>query len=155
MGSIFCNAMNTDMKQELLWQEEMLVSEVSLNSSVFEELFLRIAPKRLFMLMVLFLISVSIYAPVLFMLVTGYFGFSAAVFVCSVTMSAGVWGILDCAILLFPQIIFYILVAYIVVWWMPTEGKQLNGGSALILTVMTLAGVVVESLINPWVLTFL
>lgn len=155
LGSVFCNAMSVEMKQELLLQEKAFLSATVLADMKLETLFLRILPKRLCMLLILFLISASPYAYVLFLLAAGYAGFTAAILICPLTMSAGALGIWNYMLLLFPHGIVYGFVAYLFIWWMMPDGRRLRVSAVLILISVTIIGVAAESFVNPWFLTFL
>lgn len=152
LGSLFCNCMDTEMKAELYVAEQNLINRASLVRADFGTLFLRLLPRRLWQLILAFLISVTSISPILFLAAAGYLGFSAAVMVCSLTMSAGVLGIWKYILLIFPQGLFYVPAMYTVLWWMPLKKKHLTISSAIFLTIIVALGVFVEAYLNPWVL---
>lgn len=155
LGSIVCNGMNTQMKTELHVVEQGMVSVATLVEADFPGLFLRILPKRLGTLMLVFLISATQAAPILLMAAAGYLGFCSAAMICPLTMGAGLLGLWKYLLLVFPQCLVYIPVAYVLVWWMPANRKRLTFLSATVLVAAVVLGAAAESLINPWFLQFL
>ena len=154
LGSIFCNCMNAEMKNELCVAEQELVSRARLAQTDFGELFLRLLFQRLWQLMLAFLFSATTLSPLLFMAAACYFGFSAALMVCSLTMSVGILALWKYLLLIFPHCLFYIPAIYIILWWLPARQKHLTLSSAVLLTGMVVLGVFAEAYLNPWVLVF-
>lgn len=154
VGSIFCNSMDTGMKMEVCVAEQALINRASLTGMDFGELFFRLLPQRLWQLMLAFLISVTSISRILLLMAAGFLGFSVAVMVCSLTMSAGILGLWKYILLIFPQSLLYIPAIYIILWWMPLKKKQLTLSSAFFLCAIVVLGVFMEAYLNPWVLTF-
>lgn len=155
VGTVFCNRMDGSMKAELRSLETSMVSAAVLQRVNFSELFLRVLSRRLPELFFGFLIAMTSAAPLLFLGVCGYLGFSAAVMVCALTMEAGLLGIVRYFVLLFPQALFYVPVIYVLVWRLPLEEKKLRPAAALALTAAVVLGAAAESLLNPWLVAFL
>lgn len=155
LGTVFCNGMSGEMKQELLVTEQSMVMTSAFSETEFMELFLRILPKRLWTLMIIFLILSTTAAPFLLLLTVAYLGFSAAVMICPLTMEAGVLGIWKYLLLVFPQCLIYVPVGYLVLWWMPVKKKRLTVLSVIVLTMAVCLGAAIESLMNPWFLALL
>lgn len=154
LGTVFCNGMDEAMKQELQVLEQSMITTATLAKVDFRQLFIRILMKRMSTVFFVFLVSMTSAATVFTMLAAGYLGFSAAVIVCTLTMDAGIFGVLRYLLLVFPQCLFYVPVGYVLLWWMPVNGKKLTIFSGAALTVVTIAGVAVESFVNPWFLAF-
>lgn len=153
LGSIFCNGMDGAMKKELQVLEQSLVTTAMLSSVDFVRLFIRIAVKRTGALFFVFLLSATSAAAFFIMLIVCYLGFSAAVIICTLTMEAGILGVLRYFLLIFPQCLLYVPVGYVLLWWMPVKEKKLTVLSGAALMAVTIAGAAVESFINPWFLT--
>ena len=153
-GSIFCNFMNEEMKQGLVVTEQTVVTAASLAKIDYGQLFLRIAPKRIWTLILIFLASAVSMAPALLMLVAGYWGFSMSVMICSLTMGTGFAGIEKYAVLMFPHGVIYLVAGYVLLWWMPSNGKRLTVLSMMFLSAVVLVGAAAETIINPWVVAF-
>lgn len=155
LGTLFCNMMTDEMKLGLTVMEKSSVTVAALSKMDFTGLLVRILPKRLWTLGLVLLVAATPMASVLMMLVAGYCGFSNAVMVCSLTMGTGVLGIVRYLVLGFPQCLFYIPAAYLLLWWMPANEKHLTVLSVLFLIGLTALGAVVESLVNPWVIAIM
>ena len=155
LGTIFCNGMSVQMKAELQTVEQGMISAAKLAETDFLGLLLRIMPKRLGTLMLVFLISATQAAPILLMAAAGYFGFCSAALICPLTMNAGIMGVWKYFLLVFPQCMIYIPVMYLLLWWMPVNRKRLTALSAIALVGAVVLGAAAESLINPWFLQFL
>lgn len=153
-GSIFCNRMDTGMKEELQTVERSMVTAAVLMKMDFWGLFLTVLKKRLGQLAFAFLLAMTQAAPVLFMCVSGYLGFSVSVTVCALTMESGLMGIIRFLALIFPQICFYGTVFYVLVWWMQVQGKRLTVMAGAALTAAAVLGAAAESFINPWIIAF-
>ena len=154
-GSVFCNKMSEEMKAELctVWRSMVTTAAVSQMESA--TLLIRIFLKRLWMLMLVFLMWSTPYISQCSMLFAGYLGLSAAMLICPLTMAAGVLGIWKYLLLIFPQCLVYIPLSYLVLWWMPSGNRRLTWTAALALILVIFLGSVAESLVNPWFLTFL
>lgn len=149
-GSVFCNIMDAEMKKDLQLTAQSMIHDLVFQDVSTAVLFGRTLGKRLKELFFLFLISAVPAAGYFRILFMGYWGFATAMFLCPLTMNAGMMGIVHYGILIFPQCIFYIAAGYILFWWMPLKEKHLTAVSILFLTVLVLFGVVLESLMNPW-----
>lgn len=154
-GSLFCNAMSGDMKQKLTASGQSIVTASMLLEVDLWELFARVLIKRLQVLMLAFLISFTPAAIPLFLILSGLFGFSVSVMVCTLTMESGLWAIWKYALFIFPQCLFYLPVLYLLVWWLPVKNKRLTTVSMTALTVIVFLGAAAESFVNPWFLAFL
>lgn len=154
-GSIFCNGISDAMKAELLVVEQHAVTAAALTDVDFSRLLVRLLWKRGGELAVLLLMFAVPAAEKLRMAVMGYLGFSMAVMICPLTMDGGVRGLLHYIGMNFPQGIFYLIIGYLILWWMPVEGKRLTVGAICVLAVILCLGVVAETYINPWLLAFL
>ena len=155
LGSMFCNGMSEDMKKELQVLEQSMVTTATLSKIDATQLFMRVAVKRLTALLFAFLVSMTSVANVGTMLILTYLGFSAAVMVCALTMNAGLLGIWQYLLLVFPQCLLYVPAGYVILWWMPLKEKRLTVLSAIALVGLTALGALAESFVNPWFLTFL
>lgn len=153
-GSIFCNVVSADMKQALQLSVQSMINECIFQDVSTAALLGRIFWNRFKMLFFLFLISSVPAAGYFRLMIMGYWGFSSAVFLCALTMNAGLMGIVHYFILMFPHGIFYITVGYLLFWWMPVKGKNLTAPSAAFLTAVVLSGAALESLWNPWIAAF-
>lgn len=154
-GSVFCNAMSGDMKQNLTASGQSMITGSVLLDIDLRGLFARILFKRLRVLMTVFLISFTPAAIPIFMGLSVLTGFSAAVMVCTLTMESGLSALWKYVLLIFPQCLFYIPVLYLLVWWLPAQKKRLTVVSMAALTAIVLLGAAVESFVNPWLLAFL
>lgn len=154
-GSIFCNAMSGEMKQKLTASGQSMVTGAMLLEIDLRGLFARIAFKRLQVLMVGFLISFTPAAIPLFLASSCFFGFSASVMVCTLTMEAGLPALWNYVLLIFPQCLFYLPVMYLMVWWLPARGKRLTAASMAVFTAATLLGAAAEGVVNPWLLAYM
>lgn len=150
-GSIFCNRMDGQMKEELRAMESSMVTAAVLLKMDFWGLFLTVLKCRLGELFLVLLFAMTQAAPILFLGICGYLGFSSAVTVCALTMDGGLLGIFKYLALVFPQVIFYGAVLYVVVWWMPKKQKRLTAPAAAVLTAAVVLGAAAESFINPWI----
>lgn len=150
-GSVFCNRMDGQMKEELKTMESSMVTAALLLKMDFWGLFLAVLRRRISQLILAFLLAMTQAAPFLFLGVCGYLGFSASVMVCALTMDGGLMGIFRYLALVFPQAIFYGAVFYVLVWWMPGKRKQLTVPAAAALTALVVLGAAAESLVNPWI----
>lgn len=155
LGSVFCNMMSGTMKEELVIMESSMVSASVLKSVDFSGLFMRVLFERLSQLFLIFLFAMTPIAPILFLMVCAYLGFSSAVMVCALTMDAGILGLVHYLIVISPQCLFYVPVIYTLVWWLPQEEKKLGILPVSALTVMVALGAAAESLFNPWLAAFL
>lgn len=151
-GSIFCNAMSENMKQELQMIGEFAVTSTTLAMADFTSLFLNVIMARLWQLVVILLMVSSAIAPYLLMAAAWYFGCTVAVTICRLTMEFGLFGIWKFWLLHFPQCMIYIPLFYILLWWIPSKGKHLAAPSVCVLVLMTASGAVLESFLNPWIL---
>lgn len=149
-GSIFCNWMDGQMKEELRTMEGSMVTAAVLLKMDFWGLFLAVLKRRLSELLLVLLFAMTQAAPFFFMAVCGYLGFSAAVTVCALTMDGGLLGIFKYMALVFPQAVFYGAVFYVVVWWMPGRQKHMTALAAAVLAAAVVLGSAAESFINPW-----
>ncbi|MBR6615716.1 MAG: hypothetical protein IKK95_07125 [Lachnospiraceae bacterium] len=148
-GTLFCNQMSEEMKQELVLLGQHSVSEGMLDELDHWELLLQIAPGRVWGLVLLMLVSTTPMAEWCMRFVAGYMGFSNAVIICALTMASGIRGLLQYMILLFPQCICYISVGYLLFWWMPAKAKRFTLISILALIAMVCTGALLECLVNP------
>lgn len=157
LGTVFCNWMTEDMKQELMIvkQSTASVTRAMISELDFEGLFLKILPKRIWTLTMVVLAAATPMAPWLMLLIAGYFGFSNAVMVSIWTMEKGIGGLLGYIVMIFPQCLCYIPITYLMLWWMPVKEKSLTLLSVLVLAGLTTVGAVLESFVNPWFMTVL
>lgn len=155
LGTIFCNWMTEDMKQELMIMRQSTdsVTKAMISELNFHDFFLRILVKRIWTLMIMILVTATPMASWLIMLAAGYFGFSNAVMISVWTMGMGFRGLLGYAVTIFPQCLCYIPIAYLMLWWIPVKEKRLTWLSVLALVGLTAIGAVLESFINPWLMT--
>ena len=155
LGTVFCNGMREEMKLDLCILGRQLISETTLSRIRTSDLFLRIWPKRLWILAVLCVLVSTRFSGLFLLLISGYLGGSVSMFLCPLTMEYGIWSPWKFLLLMFPQCIVYGLLSYVLLWWMPLQGKRLTGISVLLFCVGITLGAVLESLINPWFLQFL
>ena len=148
-GTLFCNQMSEEMKQELVLLGQHSVSEGMLDELDHWELLLQIVPERVWGLVLLMLVSTTPMAEWCMRFAAGYMGFSNAVIICALTMASGIRGLLQYVILLFPQCICYISVGYLLFWWMPAKEKCFTVFSILVVTAMVCTGALLECLVNP------
>ncbi len=152
IGVLFCNGMTAEMKLDWItvWQEDFTRS--TLKSLEFQELLIRILPKRIWSLVLLLMAATTPMANWYMRLAAGYFGFSNAVMICALTMSFGVGGIFRYAALMFPQAILYGFAGYLILWWMPAKEKHLTVSSVIFVAGLVCEGSVLEAFVNPWIL---
>ncbi len=157
LGTLFCNRMSDDMKRELIIMKQSTeaITQIAVSNLDFGALMLQIVPKRMWTLILLLLAEATPMAPVLLMVAVGYFGFSNAVMISALTMEYGVRGLLHYMALIFPQCLLYIPVAYLLIWWMPANGKHLTVFSIIVLAGMVIFGCVLECFLNPRVIMLL
>lgn len=148
-GSVFCNAMNAEMKKDLQITVQSMINELVFREASTAALFGRTFRRRMKELFFLLLISSVPAAGYFRLLFMGYWGLATAMLLCPLTMNAGLLGIVHYFILSFPQCFFYIAAVGILFWWMPIKGKNLTVASAAFLTALVLAGVFLESVVNP------
>lgn len=148
-GSVFCNIMSMEMKKNLQLTMRSMLSDLIFREEGASALFGKILTNRMKELFFLFLISAVPVAGYFRLLFMGYWGFATAMFLCPLTMNAGIMGIVHAFLLVFPQYIFYIAAGYILFWWMPLKGKNLTAASVIFLTMLVFAGVILESILNP------
>ena len=151
LGSLFCNRMDGQMKEELHALEGSMLSGAILLKMDFGELFFKVAARRFGQLLFVLLTAMTPVARAASLFLSGYLGFSSAVMVCALTMDAGLMGIVQYVSLMFPQGIFYMAIYYVVFWWMPREQKHLTLAAAVLLMALTAAGAAAESFVNPWI----
>lgn len=154
VGSLFCNGMSAEMKQELCVTESDLVNRTALAGMDFFELFFGILPSRFWQLSILLLISMTSFSACFLMIAAGYSGFSLAVMISSITMRARFLGIWHFLLTIVPQCFFYLPVIYVLFWWMPFRGQRMTVLSMVILYGCVFAGVCLEAYVNPWLLLF-
>ena len=154
-GSIFCNKMSEQMKAELCTVGKSMVTTATISQVESMTLLLRIFLKRLWMLILIFLMASTPYFSLCCMLIAGYIGFSAAMIICPFTMEAGMLGLWKYLLLIFPQCLVYIPMGYLILWWIPSGNKRITWPAAMALILGIFVGSLAESLINPWFLTFL
>lgn len=150
-GSVFCNRMDGQMKEELRAAESGMITASMLLKLDFMGLFFAVLRKRLGELFFLFLVAMTQAAPLFFLGISGYLGFSVSVMVCALTMDGGLLGIVRYLALAFPQMFFYGAVFYVTVWWMPVKKKRLTLPAAALLTAVVILGAAAESFVNPWI----
>ena len=153
-GTWFCNQMTEEMKTELLVLGQSAVTKTSLEQMDWQELFLQILPERIWGVLLLMLAASTPVADWCMRFAVGYIGFSNAVFLCILTMEYGVSAPLRYLILLFPHCICYILIGYLLMWWIPAKEKRFTLGSILFLLGLVCVGGLLESLVNPRILTW-
>jgi len=151
-GSIFCNRMNAGMKEELRAAESSMVTASVLLKMDFVGLFAAVLKKRLGEFFFLLLVTMTQAAPIFFLGISGFIGFSSSVLICALTMDSGLLGILKFAALAFPQMIFYGVVFYVAAWWMPEKNKRLTLPAAALMAAVVILGAAAESFVNPWVM---
>jgi len=150
IGTLFCNKMTGEMKEEL-----MILGQSSLTRTVLAEmdrsdLLLRVLPKRIWVLLLMVLASTTPMADWCMRLAAGYIGFSNSVLISVLTMESGVRGVLRYLLFVFPQCICYVAAGYFILWWMPVKKKRLTLLSFLFLFDLVCAGAFAESFLNPW-----
>lgn len=155
VGSVFCNRMDSQMKEELKAVEGSMVTAAVLLKMDFMGLFFTVLRKRLGELFFLFLIAMTQAAPLFFLGISAYLGFSVSVMVCALTMDGGLSGIVRYLALVFPQMFFYGAVFYVAAWWMPARGKRLTLPAAAVLTAAVILGAAAETFVNPWVVAWI
>ena len=155
LGAVFCNGMKEEMKLDLCVLGSQMISETTLSRIRASDLFLRIWPKRLWILAVLCVLVSTRFSVSFLFLISGYLGWSVSMFLCPLTMEYGIWSLWKFSLLMFPQCIIYGLLSYVLLWWIPSKGKRLTGMSVLLFGAGITLGAVLESLINPWFLQFL
>ena len=69
-------------------------------------------------------------------------------------MGTGFAGIVNYAVLMFPHGVIYLVAGYVLLWWMPSNGKRLTVLSMMFLSAVVLVGAAAETIINPWVVAF-
>lgn len=153
-GSIFCNRMDGQMKEELRTMEGSMVTAAVLFKMNFAGLFLAVLKRRLGELFLVLLFTMTQAAPLFSLGVCGYLGFSSAVTVCALTMDGGLMGIFKYLALMFPQAVFYGAVFYVAVWWMPGKQKHMTAPAAAVLTLAVVLGAAAESFLNPWIIAW-
>lgn len=154
VGTLFCNRMTGEMKQELLIFGQSSVTKTMLAGVDRYELLLQILPRRVWVLILMMLAAATPLAQWCMRFVSGYIGFSNAVLICALTMESGVRGLLRYFLLVIPQCICYIPVGYLLLWWMPVKEKRFTLFSVLFLFGLVCVGSLLESFINPWFLTW-
>lgn len=154
LGTLFCNRMTGEMKQELMILGQSPVTQVMLEGMDRYDLLIRILPKRIWTLIVVMLAATTPVAVWCMRFEAGYVGFSNAVIVCILTMESGVKGLLRYILLIFPQCLCYIPIGYLLMWWMPAKEKRFTVASVLFLLVLVCMGCLLESLVNPMFLSW-
>lgn len=154
-GSLFCNQCDDTVKTELLQISQGVITEIFPANVDYPRLFAKILWKRgRGFLTLMFMLATPIEKRIR-MAVMAYLGLVISVMICPLTMYAGVWGIWNYLCLNVPQGLFYMLIGYLLLWWMPLTGKRLTVGAITALGLIFLAGVAAETYINPYLLTFL
>ena len=148
-GTIFCNRMTAEMKQELMILSQSSVTQAMLEEIDHFDLLIRILPRRIWILTVVMLAAATPVAGWCMRFVAGYAGFSNAVLLCALTMESGAKGLLRYVFLIFPQCLCYISVGYLILWWMPAKEKRFTATSILFLVTLVCVGGLLESLVNP------
>ena len=154
VGTIFCNRMTAEMKQELLILSQSSVTQMIPEEINSLDLLIRILPGRIWMLTIVMLAAATPIAHWCMRFVAGYAGLANAVLICVLTMEFGVKGLLRYILLMFPQCLCYIFAGYCVLWWMPAKEKRFTGPSILFLVTLVCIGGLLESLINPRLLVW-
>ncbi len=152
-GTVFCNGISAEMKEELGILESSLVSASVLSRTELSGLFSVVLMRRIPELLFLFLAELTCIAPVLLAGAAAWLGFSTAVMVCMTTMETGIAGIFRYALLIFPQCLFYIPVIYVLFLWIPSERQRLKPAAAAALSGLVLAGAAAETWLNPRILS--
>ncbi len=152
LGTLFCNFMTDDMKLGLTAVEHEIITTSSLTSLDFTTLLVRVLSKRVWILLLFFLISMTTVSLPITMAGCGYFGFSTATLLCTLTMSYGAKGLIQYLAMMFPQYLMYVPAMYVLLWWMPAYERRLTLLSAALLVALVFFGSCLETLVNPWFL---
>ncbi len=148
-GTLFCNRMTAEMKQELMILSQSSVTQTMLEEINRYDLLLQILPRRIWILTIVMLAAATPIADWCMRFVAGYVGFSNAVLLCALTMEFGAKGLLRYILLIFPQCLCYIPTGYLLLWWMPMKEKQFTVLSILFIVILVCMGGLLESLVNP------
>lgn len=148
-GTIFCNRMTAEMKQELIILSQSSVMQTMPEEINSLDLLVRTLPGRIWMLTIVMLAAATPIAHWCMCFAAGYAGLANAVLICVLTMEFGVKGLLRYILLIFPQGLCYMFAGYCVLWWMPAKEKRFTVPSVLFLVTLVCIGGLLESLINP------
>lgn len=154
LGTLFCNRMTGEMKQELMILGQSSVTEVMVEGIDRYGLWMQIFTRRIWLLILMMLAAAAPIADWCMRFVAVYIGFSNSVIICALTMESGVRGLIQYLLLIFPQCICYVPVGYLLMWWMPVREKTFTIISILFLFCLAGAGTLLEGFINPWFLTW-
>lgn len=146
-GTVWVNRMGPELKEQLgVFGQAFLSGNVP--SPTGGQL-IELLVKRGLGIGILWLLGMSLFAVPGFCLVSAYAGFSMAFLISSMTVQAGVMGIVLFLLSVFPQVIFYLPVLSVLYIWGMSSGNKIHGAGFCILLLLTAAGAASELWLNP------
>ena len=153
LGTLFCNMMTEPMKEELCFLEESLLRFPVGPEGERWKLFWDVLLRRAGMFLLLQLSVMSPAGNHVFLLGSFFSGFASSLFLSALTMVRGSRGLWIYLVFLFPQCICYILLL-VLLWAENRRGPGKRPAETLIKAGFFALGVLMETVINPWLLTF-
>lgn len=152
LGTVWVNKMGAELKEQLgIFGQAFLAGSVPPPSL---EQLAELLLKRGLETGILWLLGISLFAVPGFCLAAAYAGFSMAFLISSMTVQAGIRGILLFLLSVFPQAIFYLPVISVLYLWGMAPGSKIHGGGFAVLLILTVAGAASELWLNPWFMHF-
>ncbi|PNV59546.1 hypothetical protein C0033_23510 [Clostridium sp. chh4-2] len=117
-------------------------------------LMLYVARQRLGRTILIVLVSVTSWSVPGFYFLAFYGGLSGSMILSMITCQKGLMGLVCYLATLFPQYLFYLLIWFILAGWASKQSHHVRMSAVLGIGVLLLAGICLETLVNPVIMNF-
>lgn len=151
-GTILANCLNTELMEQSGYFGSLFLTQTAVNQNQRKQLFFYVLRQRSIEVIVAWLVSITMYSAFIFAGFSFLCGGSMGILISMITYQKGVWGIFYYLATIFPQIICYLPVWFVLAVWAGEKGKNYRFVSLVKILLLIFSGVCLETYINPLII---